>query len=59
LARYEPADSFETPRFSDVRTYMRLPNVRDLENSDVAISSARPSTPAPPSAPAPDSARRA
>jgi agmatinase len=37
VARYEPANSFETPRFSDVRTFMRLPNVRDLENSDVAI----------------------
>ena len=37
MTRYEPADSFETPRFSDVRTFMRLPNVRDLENSDVAI----------------------
>lgn len=37
MARYEPANSFETPRFSDVRTFMRLPNVRDLENSDVAI----------------------
>jgi agmatinase len=35
--RYEPADSFETPRFSDVRTFMRLPNVRDLENADAAI----------------------
>jgi agmatinase len=37
VVRYEPANSFETPRFSDVRTFMRLPNVRDLENSDVAI----------------------
>jgi agmatinase len=37
LTRYEPVDSFETPRFSGVRTFMRLPNARDLENSDVAI----------------------
>lgn len=37
MTRYEPADSFETPRFSDVRTFMRLPNVRDLDNADVAI----------------------
>jgi agmatinase len=37
LIRYQPADSFETPRFSDVRTFMRLPNVRDLENADAAI----------------------
>jgi agmatinase len=26
-----------TPRFSGVRTFMRLPNVQDLENADVAI----------------------
>jgi len=37
LTRYKPADSFVTPRFSGVRTFMRLPNVRDLANSDVAI----------------------
>ena len=27
---YGPADSFETPRFSGVRTFMRLPNVRGI-----------------------------
>jgi agmatinase len=37
LTRYEPADSFETPRFSGVRTFMRLPDVQDLENADVAV----------------------
>jgi agmatinase len=37
LTRYEPADSFATPRFSGVRTFMRLPSVQDLENADVAI----------------------
>ncbi len=37
MVRYEPANSFETPRFSGVRTFMRLPNVRDLENADAAI----------------------
>ncbi|HET9965261.1 MAG TPA: agmatinase [Rubrobacter sp.] len=37
MTRYEPADSFETPRFSDVRTFMRLPNTRDLPNADAAI----------------------
>jgi agmatinase len=37
LNRYEPADSFETPRFSGVRTFMRLPNTRDLPNAHVAI----------------------
>ena len=37
MTRYEPADSFETPRFSGVRTFMRLPNVQDLENADAAV----------------------
>ncbi len=37
MTRYEPADSFVTPRFSGVRTFMRLPNVHDLENADAAI----------------------
>jgi agmatinase len=37
VIRYEPANSLETPRFSGVRTFMRLPNVQDLENADVAI----------------------
>lgn len=37
MTRYEPADSFETPRFSGVRTFMRLPYNRDLANADVAI----------------------
>ena len=37
MTPYEPADSFETPRFSGVRTFMRLPNVRDLQNADAAI----------------------
>ncbi len=37
MTRYKPADSFETPRFSGVRTFMRLPNVQDLGNADAAI----------------------
>ncbi len=37
MTRYEPADSFETPRFSGVRTFMRLPNTQDLQNADAAI----------------------
>jgi agmatinase len=37
VVRYEPVNSFETPRFSGVRTFMRLPNTQDLENADVAI----------------------
>ena len=37
MTHYEPADSFETPRFSGVRTFMRLPNTQDLQNADAAI----------------------
>jgi agmatinase len=37
LTRYEPADSFETPRFSGVRTFSRLPHVRYLQNVDAVI----------------------
>jgi agmatinase len=35
--RYEPANSFESPRFSGVRTFARLPNALDLENADAAV----------------------
>jgi agmatinase len=35
--RYAPADAFRHPRFSGVRTYMRLPYVTDLEDVDVAV----------------------
>ena len=37
MPRYEPANSIETPRFSGVRTFMRLPNVRDLESCDAVV----------------------
>ena len=37
MTRYRPANSFETPRFSGVRTFMRLPNNEDLANADAAI----------------------
>ena len=37
MTRYEPANSFETPRFSGVRTFMRLPNNQDLANTDAVI----------------------
>jgi agmatinase len=37
MTHYEPANSLESPRFSGVRTFMRLPNSQDLENSDAAI----------------------
>jgi len=35
--RYMPADAFRHPRFSGVRTYMRLPHVTDLVGVDVAV----------------------
>jgi agmatinase len=36
--RYGPADSLQTPRFSGVRTFARLPHVtQDLEHADAAI----------------------
>jgi agmatinase len=35
--RYRPANSLESPRFSGVRTFMRLPNTQDLQNADAAI----------------------
>ena len=35
--RYGPADSSKTPRFTGVRTFMRLPFVETLEDVDVAI----------------------
>jgi agmatinase len=37
MPRYGPPDAFETPRFSGPRTFMRLPQVRDLEDVDVAV----------------------
>jgi agmatinase len=35
--RYMPADAFRNPRFSGVRTYMRLPHVTDLAGVDLAV----------------------
>lgn len=37
MTNYQPADSFDTPRFSGVRTFMRLPHNQDLANADAAI----------------------
>jgi agmatinase len=37
MPRYEPADAFVSPRFTGVRTFMRLPHVRTLANVDVAV----------------------
>jgi agmatinase len=35
--RYVPADSLETPRFTGIPTFARLPNVRTLEDVDLAV----------------------
>lgn len=37
MPRYGPPDALETPRFAGVRTFMRVPHVRDLEGVDVAV----------------------
>src|ERR687885_1330973 len=37
MVRYEPANSLESPCFSGVHTFARLPNVQDLENADGAV----------------------
>jgi agmatinase len=37
MPRYGPPDAFETPRFSGPRTFMRLPQVTDLDGVDVAV----------------------
>ena len=35
--RYGPIDSSQSPRFTGVRTFMRLPYVESLEDVDVAV----------------------
>jgi agmatinase len=37
VPRYGPPDHLETPRFAGVRTFMRAPHVRELEDVDVAV----------------------
>jgi agmatinase len=37
LPRYEPADSLQTPRFTGIPTFARLPYVRTLEDVDLAV----------------------
>ena len=34
---YHPVDSLKSPRFSGVRTYMRLPHGDELKAADVAV----------------------
>ena len=37
VPRYGPPDALEVPRFSGVRTFMRVPHVTDLDGVDVAV----------------------
>lgn len=37
MKRFQPIDSFHSPRFCGVRTFMRLPNVKTLEDVDFLI----------------------
>lgn len=37
MGKHMPADSFASPRFCGVRTFMRLPHVTDLEGVDFAV----------------------
>ena len=37
MAHHRPADSSQTPRFTGVRTFMRLPLAADLHDADVAV----------------------
>jgi agmatinase len=37
MPNYRPANSFESPRFSGVRTFLRLPHIQDLDGVDFAI----------------------
>ena len=34
---YQPINSFESPRFCGVRTFMRLPNIKTLKNVDFLV----------------------
>src|SRR5260370_26032098 len=36
-ARFEPPDAFQSPRFAQLSTFMRLPYTRDVRGLDVAI----------------------
>ncbi|SMB90636.1 agmatinase [Desulfonispora thiosulfatigenes DSM 11270] len=38
MIKYKPANSLESPRFSGVTTFMRLPNVKTLEDVDFIVT---------------------
>lgn len=37
IKKYEPLNSLEIPRFAEIKTFMRLPNVRTTEGVDYAV----------------------
>lgn len=37
MPRYQPADSLQSPRFTGVRTFARLPNVQTTDEVDLAV----------------------
>lgn len=37
MPRYGPPDALQVPRYSGIRTFMRVPHVRELEGVDVAV----------------------
>jgi agmatinase len=37
MPRYQPADSLQSPRFTGVRTFARLPHVQTLDEVDLAV----------------------
>ncbi len=38
MTKYQPVDSLQSPRFSGIRTFMRLPNEPTLENVDFVVT---------------------
>src|SRR5262249_55094970 len=37
MPKYQPADAFQSPRFTGVRTFARLPHITDLEGADATL----------------------
>src|SRR6266852_3097614 len=41
MSEFRPADSFRSPRFAQLATFMRLPHTRDVAGLDVALLDAQ------------------
>jgi agmatinase len=37
MKKYVPLNSLEVPRFAEIKTFMRLPNIKETENVDYAV----------------------